>query len=181
MIAELTPENYVHSRWKNGGGVMIDIARSGETWRFSRTPIDKPGPFSDYSGFDRCQVLVGGRGLVLGTPQGDIDVRTPFRPVSFSGETKIVSRLEAGPVEVVNLIGERASVRIGLKVLETGQQAELSPGIHFAYAPTIPASVAIEGKNHVLIMDHCLRIEPPNRTILACNEGRLLVASIIPV
>lgn len=181
MIAQLSPEHYVHSKWKNGGGVMIDIARSGETWRFSRTPIDKPGPFSDYAGFDRCQVLIGGRGLVLGTPEGDIDVRLPYRPVSFTGERRIVSRLENGPVEVVNLIGERAAVRIDLKVLEAGQQTELSPGIHFAYAPTAPAEVAVEGKIHVLIMDHCLRIEPASQTILACINGRLLAASIVPV
>ena len=34
-----------------------------------------------------------------------------FKPVAFAGETPIVSRLEAGAVEVVNLIGNRAGVR----------------------------------------------------------------------
>ena len=56
-------------------------------------------------------MLVAGRGLVLQTPDGEIDVRRPFRPVRFAGETPIVSRLEAGPVEVVNLIGDRRQVR----------------------------------------------------------------------
>ena len=64
-----------------------------------------PGAFSDLSGFDREQVLVCGQGLVLETPSGEIDVRQPFKPVRFAGETGIVSRLEAGPVEVVNLLG----------------------------------------------------------------------------
>ena len=44
-------------------------------------------------------MLIAGRGLVLDTPDGEIDVRRPFRPVRFAGETRIVSRLEAGPVE----------------------------------------------------------------------------------
>ena len=79
-------------------------------------------------GFDRLQVLVAGSGLVLQTPYGEIDVRRPLRPVRFAGETPIVSRLEAGPVEVVNLIGDRAMVRIDLGVLEAGSTRRLELG-----------------------------------------------------
>ncbi|HEX9327417.1 MAG TPA: HutD family protein, partial [Reyranella sp.] len=56
------------------------MAFDGDVWRFSRTPIAVAGPFSDYSGFDRLQVVVTGSGLVLQTPTGEIDVRRPFRP-----------------------------------------------------------------------------------------------------
>ena len=72
----------------------MDDDTGGDVWRFSRTPITVAGPFSDYTGFDRLQVLVAGSGLVLQTPAGEIDVRQPFRPVRFAGETPIVSRLE---------------------------------------------------------------------------------------
>ena len=71
----------------------------------------------------------------LQTPAGEIDVRRPFRPVRFAGETPIVSRLEAGPVEVINLMGERSRVRLDLAVLEAGQQQRLGPGMHIAYCP----------------------------------------------
>ncbi len=180
-ITLLTPADYRRTPWKNGGGVSIDIADSGEVWRFGRTPIVAAGPFSDYAGFDRVQVLVAGCGLVLDAPGGEIDVRTPFVPARFAGETRIVSRLEAGPVEVVNLIGDRSTVRIDMKVLEPGQQAGLSPGIHFAYCPDGAASLACEGKNRALAADHSLRIEPAGRTILVCTSGRVLAASITPV
>src|SRR5581483_3153358 len=120
MITTLDPAGYRKTPWKNGGGVTVDIAEQGDAWRFGRTPITTPGPFSDYTGFDRAQVLVAGRGLVLQTPDGEIDVRAPFMPVAFAGETPIVSCLEAGPVEVVNLIGNRATVRIDLQVLRAG-------------------------------------------------------------
>ena len=181
MITLLDPSQYRRSPWKNGGGVTVDIAEQGETWRFGRTPIVAAGPFSDYAGFDRVQVLVGGRGLVLQTPDGEIDVRTPFKPVRFAGETKIVSRLEAGPVEVVNLIGDRSAVRLDLKVLMVGQQIGLSPGIHFAYCPGGATDLACQGKNYALGADHALRIEPAGRTILACTSGRVVVASVIPI
>ena len=95
--------------------MSVDIASDGDVWRFGRTPITAAGSFSDYTGFDRMQVLVAGSGLVLETPDGEIDVRTPFKPVRFAGETRIVSRLEAGPVEVINLMGDRRRGQIGFR------------------------------------------------------------------
>ena len=53
----------------------------------------------------------------------------------FAGETPIVSRLEAGPVEVINLMGERRRVQLDLAVLEAGWQQRLGPGIHIADRP----------------------------------------------
>ena len=121
----------------------MDDDTGGDVWRFSRTPITVAGPFSDYTGFDRLQVLVAGSGLVLQTPAGEIDVRRPFRPVRFAGETPIVSRLEAGPVEVMNLMGERSKVRLDLAVLEAGQQQRLGPGMHIAYCPAGRAALRL--------------------------------------
>ena len=107
MVTLLTPAGYKRTSWKNGGGTTTTIAEQDGIWQLGRTPITQGGPFSDYSGYDRIQVLVEGGGLVLKTPDGEIDVRRKLRPVRFGGETRIVSRLEAGPVEVVNLIGRR--------------------------------------------------------------------------
>src|SRR3990170_3177222 len=98
-IASLDPATYRHTPWKNGGGITIDVAVSqlpgfapgsweGLVWRFGRTAIASSGPFSGLSGFDRELVLVSGAGLVLETPDGDIDVRQPFKPVRFAGETR---------------------------------------------------------------------------------------------
>jgi len=181
MITALDPAGYRKTPWKNGGGVTVDIAEHDEAWRFGRTPITAPGPFSDYSGFDRAQVLVAGRGLMLRTPDGEIDVRTPFKPVAFAGETPIVSRLEAGPVEVVNLIGNRAKVRIDLQVLHAGAAMGRSAGTHIVYAAQGPAALAIDGAAHRLSADHALRLKVGSPTMVACTEGGLLLGSVICV
>jgi len=178
MITLLTPAQYRRMPWKNGGGVATDVATDeatgGEVWRFGRTAIPVPGPFSDYTGYDRVQVLIGGRGLVLDGPDGEIDLRQPFKPVRYRGELPLVSRLEAGPVEVVNLIGARAKVAVAMVTLDAGKSLDLGKGTHFAYAPTEAAK--IDGRD--LPVDHCLRIDAAGPTMIACGSGRVLVASI---
>jgi len=181
MITAIDPAQYRRTPWKNGGGTTVDIADQDGVWRFGRTPITAPGPFSDYAGFDRLQVLVAGRGLVLQTPDGEIDVRTPFKPVRFAGETPIVSRLESGPVEVVNLIGARAKVRIALEVLKADSVLTIEAGTHLAYAADGAAALDVDGTPHRLAADHALRIEVSGPTILKGMGGVLLLGSVICV
>lgn len=182
-VTRLSPSQYITTPWRNGGGVTVDIAvltdKDGEVWRFGRTPIVAPGPFSDYRGFDRVQVLVAGGGLVLQTPDGDIDVRQPFRPVRFAGETPIMTRLEAGPVEVVNLIGNRAKVRIDIRVLQAGGDIILGAGTHIAYCPDGPATIDVQGARYELAVNHALHIEADALAPVAASAGRVLLASII--
>jgi environmental stress-induced protein Ves len=179
VITKLCPP-YPEKPWKRGGGSMFDIAEAGDVWRFSRTPITESGPFSDYTGHDRCQVLIKGRGLVLETPDGEIDVRTPFKPVRFAGETKITSRLEAGPVMVINLIGKRSAVRVVLGVFEANQRCNLPPGIHFAYCPVESAVVSCEGADYALADDHALRLDLAKGAKVGFASGRIVIASVIP-
>lgn len=181
MITPLDPARYRRLPWKNGGGVSVDIAwdreTDGEAWRLGRTPITAPGPFSDYSGSDRLQVLVAGRGLVLKTPDGEIDVRLPFRPVRFAGETPITSQLESGPVEVVNLIGQRARVRLALAVLRAGEAQALGTGRTLVYCPAGPAIVRLHNEDHDLPADGGLDLEGLDGT-LACVAGLVVVGSV---
>ncbi|MEA2811547.1 MAG: uncharacterized protein QOJ17_5688, partial [Rhodospirillaceae bacterium] len=134
--------------------------------------------FSDYTGFDRMQVLVSGRGLVLETPDGEIDVRLPWRPVRFAGETRIVSRLEAGPVEVVNLMGDRSYVGIDLTVLKVGETRRLGAGLHIAYCPTGAARLRLQDEEHALRADGGLRIEGADGWPATCTAGVILMGSV---
>ena len=181
LITPLDPDHYRRTPWKNGGGVTIDIAFDGDVWRFSRTPITVAGPFSDYTGFDRMQVLVAGSGLVLQTPAGEIDVRQPFRPVRFAGETPIVSRLESGPVEVVNLMGDRSRVSIDLAVLEAGRTRDLGPGLHIAYCPGGRARLRIDDETYDLEADGGLRIEENKERAVGLRTGLIVLGSVTSV
>jgi environmental stress-induced protein Ves len=178
VIARLDPGRHVRTPWKNGGGVSVDIASDGDVWRFGRTPITAAGPFSDYTGFDRMQVLVAGSGLVLETPDGEIDVRRPFRPVRFAGETRVVSRLEAGPVEVVNLMGDRRLVQIDLAVLTAGETQHLGSGVHIAYCPAGQAAMRLRDAEYMLQADEGLRIEDAAGAVATCSAGPIVMGSV---
>ena len=58
----------------------------------------------------------------------------PGSVVRFRGEDRIISRLEAGPVAVLNLIADRAHA-IDVAVLADGETRTLSAPINIVYAP----------------------------------------------
>ena len=188
----LAPEDYETVPWKNGGGVSTTIAGerfpghppgdwSGVNWQLGRTRIALPAPFSDLTGFERLQIVIGGSGLVLETPEGDIDLREPFRPVRYDGGTPIVSRLENGPVDVLNLIARKDHCRIALACPPLGKRHALPPCLHVVHAPSeratfrIVSSASVEEECH-LPAGHSLIIEGAGE--LLPTAGRVAIASV---
>lgn len=189
-IDHLRAEDYRHIPWKNGRGELIVIAREGGdswegagdrnsvAWHFGRTAIVEEGPFSDYSGYERLQVVIGGAGLVLVAPDREIDLRVPMRPQRYDGGTPIRTRLEQGPVEVVNLIAARARFDIDLQVARAGATLEGRSGWHIVYAPAADARVWIGDREHTLDKDQALRIETGSKIEISVSSGDVLIGSI---
>lgn len=185
-LTRLDPKTYRRTPWKNGGGVTIDIADayapgatpgswSGMLWRLGRTEIVAPGPFSDLSGYDRILTVIDGRGLVLEIAGGAaLDVREPFAPVRFRGEDRIMSRLEAGPVAVLNLISDR-QCHIDVAIL-TGDTHALNAAITIVYALEA-SSVTIGGTDHALDADVALRLDGAGGELVV-RGGRVALATI---
>lgn len=187
--ALLTSEDYTRSPWKNGGGIFTDIAdahRGGSPakdwdsllWRFATTPIVAPGPFSFMPGIDRLQMVVGGRGLVLKAPGQDFDEREPFTTVRFTGELAIVTALEAGPVEVVNLMARRGAAEIELLALRDPGERQLSAGTHLVYAARGECRIQLDGKDFTIPGEGTLKIELTLASTLALVSGLAVLGSI---
>jgi len=185
-LTRLDPKAYRRTPWKNGGGVTVDIAdayRAGAApgdwsamlWRLGRTEIVTPGPFSDLSGYDRILTVIGGRGLVLEIAGGgSLDVRAPFRPVRFAGEDRITSRLEAGPVAVLNLIADRAHA-IDVAILGAGEARRTGAAVNIVYALEA-GTVSVGAQRCALGHDHALRFDTPSA--LTVEAGRVALATI---
>lgn len=99
--------------WKNGRGVTTEVAIEppgaglGQfLWRLSSAPVNEPGPFSLFPGYDRLLVLVKGTELVL---KGASTRRklTPDSVVGFPGEEEIHAELPKGSIQDLGLIFDR--------------------------------------------------------------------------
>ena len=185
----LKSEDYTRSPWKNGGGIFTDIAGAHRTdasakdwdsllWRFASTPIVAPGPFSFMPGIDRLQMVVSGRGLVLKSPTQEFDEREPFTTVRFTGEMEIVTELEAGPVEVVNLMARRGAAEIALAALREPGERQLSAGTHLVYAAHGDCSIRLNGTDFAISHENTLKVEVTGASTLALVSGLVVLGSI---
>ena len=187
--ALLKSEDYARSPWKNGGGIFTDIADAHRAdaavkdwdsllWRFASTPIVAPGPFSHMSGIDRLQMVIGGRGLVLKAPGQEFDEREPFTTVRFTGEMEIVTELEAGPVEVVNLMARRGAAEIELVALREPGERQLPAGTHLVYAVSGDCSIRLNSEEFVIPRDSTLKVELSGASGLTFVSGLAVLGSI---
>ncbi|WP_315834230.1 HutD/Ves family protein [Bradyrhizobium prioriisuperbiae] len=190
-ITRLDPEGYRRLPWKNGGGTLIDIADAYRAdaprdwdsllWKFGRTAIVAPGPFSHLPGITRMQMVVKGEGLILEAADAEFDERRAFTPVRFAGELAIVTRLETGPVDVVNLMANAAAFAIDLVALTQPGTRGLAAGSHVIYAPAGDSFIEIDGAAFPLRDDHALRFDPTSSAQLSLISGLVVVGSIFAV
>jgi environmental stress-induced protein Ves len=185
----LKSEDYTRAPWKNGGGIFTDIAdahRAGSPakdwdsllWRFASTPIVAPGPFSYMPGIDRLQMVVNGRGLVLKSSTQEFDEREPFTTVRFTGELEIVTELEAGPVEVVNLMARRGAAEIELLALRDPADRQLAVGTHLVYAPRGDCRIRLDGEDFAIPNGGTLKVALAGASKLALVSGLAVLGSI---
>ncbi|RXH16845.1 HutD/Ves family protein [Bradyrhizobium guangzhouense] len=185
----LKSEDYTRAPWKNGGGIFTDIAdahRPGTVvknwdsllWRFASTPIVAPGPFSHMPGIDRLQMVIGGRGLVLKAGGQEFDEREPFTTVRFTGEMEIVTELEAGPVEVVNLMARRGAAEIELVALKEPGERALPAGTHLVYAPSGDCGIRVNSEEFLVPAGCTLEIELAEASRLTLVSGLAVLGSI---
>jgi environmental stress-induced protein Ves len=186
LVEPLLPEGYRRIPWKNGRGELVVIdSEGGESWQdmgvawhFGRTIIIQEGPFSDYTGYERLQVVTKGVGLVLVARDHEIDMRLPMHPQRYDGGTAIRTQLEKGPVEVVNLIANRARFDIDLRVGKAGAKVFCRSGRHVVFAPVGAAHVKIDESAYTLAEDHALRVRTDAGTDVTVQAGQVIVGSI---
>lgn len=188
-ITRLDPAAYRRTPWKNGAGMTIDVADAyrpgfaaggwdGMLWRFGRTRIEHPGPFSDLSGFERIIAVIEGSGLILhARGHADLDVRAPLKPARFAGEWSIVSELTAGPVGVVNLIADRSAFDIDMDFVAAHGSMAVGAGRAIVLA-LAPSRLSIGGQELVLECDAALSLQAAVGWRLSLAGGLLVVAQI---
>jgi|SRR5579872_2283004 len=121
-MRRIRASTYREVPWKNGGGMTREIAYAQESpplWRLSLATIERDGPFSDFTGYDRTIVPISGDGIELtcnDTPPMRIAPRQPF---SFAGEDAVFCRLLGGTTNDVNVMTRRDRYRHRVEVIAT--------------------------------------------------------------
>ncbi len=128
-------ESYQRVPWRNGRGVSYVMAsddRDPARWRLSHTTIDADGPFSDYAGFDRTIVALGGSGDVAELTVDGVPHRLrPLEPFAFSGDATTSCRLLAGPTRDFNVATLRSAFAHSVEIVHglRGGTLDLGPGV----------------------------------------------------
>jgi environmental stress-induced protein Ves len=124
MHRVLTPADYRHTAWKNGGGRMAEIVvhpphadLDSFVWRASVADVERDGPFSTFPGVDRTLVLLAGAGFSLTGGDVPLEMRAHYEPVTFAGDVVLECRLNDGAVRDFNLMVRRAAARGELTVV----------------------------------------------------------------
>jgi environmental stress-induced protein Ves len=98
--------------------------------------------------------------------------------VRFTGEMEIVTALEEGPVEVVNLMARRGAAEIELVALCEPGTRQLAAGTHLVYAPHGECCVRLDAEDFIVPGTGTLRIELTEPSQLALVSGLAVLGSI---
>ncbi len=123
MFRIITPNQFVTSAWKNGGGITHEVARDGGenwAWRLSIAEVDSDGPFSIFAGMSRILTVLDGAGIDLISDRETLQARV-LVPVHFSGDTPIDCRRIAGAIRDFNVIFDPKRVQADVQVLRGPQ------------------------------------------------------------
>ena len=129
VVTRLSARDFRPQPWKNGGGVTTELAvhpaQGRPLWRVSVAQVDRDGPFSDFSGYERTLLMLEGDGMVLsfdGAEPVRIDAR--YVPFTFDGALRCDCWLLGGPVRDMNLMVDREEARGTVEVLRARQPFE---------------------------------------------------------
>ncbi len=149
MLSITPPSQFKLNPWKNGLGETIELAISDNgsvdsfDWRLSIATVSKDGPFSNFSGYRRCLVLIEGNGIELRHDQSSIDrLNHLFDFARFDGGCKTEGTLTSGPIKDFNIMTNDKTHRsvvntyVGLNSLKVETN-----GIVFVYSPTNPLEI----------------------------------------
>ena len=109
MLQLIPAAEYREALWKNGGGLSYEIAcddATNPTWRIAVARINRPGPFSDYRGYDRTILALEGGSVELEVNGARIPL-VPLHPYGFPGEARVHAHTRGGPARDLNVMTMR--------------------------------------------------------------------------
>jgi len=107
--------------WRNGGGWTRVLAQSPGRepfgWRISIAEIERDGPFSDYTGYERT-IVAEDAGFTLEFADGERVDLQPLVPFAFAGERTAFCRLHAARASAFNVMTLRSNFAHEVRIVD---------------------------------------------------------------
>ena len=120
----ITPSRFKTVPWKNGQGSTKELLfenierEEAFAWRLSMAPVTKDGLFSDFSGYDRCLILVEGSGITLKHNNGQSDeLGQRFDMAKFDGGWITEATLQQGEITDFNVMTRQGVCRSKIDII----------------------------------------------------------------
>lgn len=115
------------------------------------------------------------------TASATIDLSRPLTSVEYGGELKIVSRLENGPVKVLNLMINRPEAAGEMTAMVAGTSVDFSPGAHIFYAVKQDAHIYLGGTAHHVAAGNAIALEAAEPLAATIETGSSSQRQSIPM
>lgn len=145
MLELIPAAAYREALWKNGGGLSYEIAADASTppaWRISVARINRAGPFSDYRGYDRTILALGGAGVELEV-NGERIPLVPLHPYAFAGEARVHAHTRGGAARDLNVMTMRDELLHDVEIVEASARFVLEDD-EFAFVYAIDGATRVD-------------------------------------
>ncbi len=180
-VRQLRAADFRRQPWKNGAGLTTELAVHEEggrfLWRLSVADVERSGPFSDFSGYQRTLMLLEGEGMELtigAAPPLRID--RPHLPLVFDGGCKTECRVLGRGVRDLNLMVDRLRAAASLAVMRLHDEARIPLVAPWTLLYGLEGTVIAQARRieHRLEAGELLRIDDaaePMLTVRALHPG----------
>ena len=172
-----SPDDFITMPWRNGLGSTVEVLKHQPEdsfhWRLSMADVTEDGAFSDFSGYDRCLILINGAGLTLTDNKTQTwALKSQLDTAHFKGEDLINARLHDGPIRDFNLMTRRqnCSAKVFTSQQHTNQTIRLDGDLFLLFNIHGNASFKLDNNTReTLDEQHLMQLEPSSGSSCDCS------------
>ena len=163
--------------WRNGLGSTIEVLKHqpGDSfqWRLSMADVTEDGAFSDFSGYDRCLILINGAGVTLtDNKKQKWTLARQLDAAHFKGEDLINARLHDGPIQDFNLMTRRqnCSAKVFTSQQHTTQTICLDADLFLLFNVHGRTNFKLDNRPiETLDAQHLMQLRPSSKSNCVCS------------
>ena len=172
-----SPGDFITMPWRNGLGSTIEVLKHqpGDSfhWRLSMADVTEDGAFSDFSGYDRCLILINGAGLTLTDNKTQTwALKSQLDTAHFKGEDLINARLHDGPIRDFNLMTRRqnCSAKVFTSQQHTTQTICLDADLFLLFNVHGRTNFKLDNRPiETLDAQHLMQLRPSSKSNCVCS------------